>query len=100
MNHHHQDIPAPTLGAASLVLLALLALTAATVGLALLELSPAVHVATAMTIAALKAALVAAVFMHLPREAAATRLLALVAAALLAILLMMVTVDIRHLGGG
>ena len=85
---------------ALVVLLALLILTATTVGLAFLELPPAVHVALAMTIAAIKAALVAAVFMHLLREAPATRLVALMAAILLAIFMLMVTVDIRHLGGG
>lgn len=100
MNPHDETTPAPTVGAALVVLLALLILTATTVGLAFLELPPAAHVALAMTIAAIKAALVAAVFMHLLREAPATRLVALMAAILLAIFMLMVTVDIRHLGGG
>ena len=102
MNHHRHDesTPAPTVGAALIVLLALLILTATTVGLAFLELPPAAHVALAMTIAAIKAALVAAVFMHLLREAPASRLVALMSAILLALLMLMVTVDIRHLGGG
>jgi cytochrome c oxidase subunit IV len=101
MKHHDESsTPAPTVGAALVVLLALLILTATTVGLAFLELPPAVHIALAMTIAAIKAALVAAVFMHLLREAPATRLVALMAAILLAIFMLMVTADIRHLGGG
>ncbi|PCC72102.1 caa(3)-type oxidase, subunit IV [Nannocystis exedens] len=99
MNHRDGSSPAPSVGAALVVLSALLILTATTVGLAFLELPPAVHVGLALTIAAIKAALVAAVFMHLLREAPATRLVALMAAVLLAIFMLMVTVDVRHLGG-
>ncbi|WAS95212.1 cytochrome C oxidase subunit IV family protein [Nannocystis punicea] len=97
MNH---ESPAPTIAAAFLALLALLALTATTVALAFLELPPAVHVALAMSIAAIKAGLVVAVFMHLMREAPATRLVALVSVILLSILMLLVVVDVRHLGGG
>jgi cytochrome c oxidase subunit 4 len=99
MNHGTTTL-APNVSTSLVVLLALLLLTATTVAVAFLELAPALHVGLAMTIAAVKALLVAAFFMHLVHEAAATRILALVAIVLLAILMLLVVVDIRHLGGG
>jgi len=86
--------PAPSVAATLTCLLALLALTALTTGLAFVELGAGWQLSTALTIAALKAGLVAAVFMHLARAPRLTRTFALVGVAWLLLLLAGVLADL------
>jgi cytochrome c oxidase subunit 4 len=85
--------PIPAVGTSLLALAGLLLLTAATVALAFLALPGPAHVALAMTIAALKAGLIAACFMHLGHEDRPTRTMAISGVAWLAILFLFVLAD-------
>jgi cytochrome c oxidase subunit 4 len=74
------DVPPssfPSAAATLGTLAALLALTALTTGLAFVEFGPAWHLFTALGIAALKAGLIVAVYMHLAREPRLVRTVAL-----------------------
>lgn len=75
------------------VLIILLALTAATVGVSLLDLPGSWHLAAGVGIAALKASLVILFFMHVIHSAAATRAVIVVALFWLVGVLMMLTMS-------
>ncbi len=72
-----QTHDAPSVKATLLSLVALLVLTVATTGIAFLPLEPVAHRLVALGIASAKAAIVAAVFMHLRGESRLDRAFAL-----------------------
>jgi cytochrome c oxidase subunit IV len=76
---------APSVRSLVLALLALLALTCASWGLAHVELGPA-GTPVAIAIAAIKAAIVAVAFMELPRASTTARIVALVTVVFIALL--------------
>ena len=90
----HPDDVAPAIGATVIALVVLLALTAATVGLAFLHVPPAAHIAIALAIAATKAGVVVAFFMHLTHEGRLVRAAAIAGVLFLAILLLFILVDV------
>lgn len=89
----------PEVGTIVVVLIVLLALTAATVVVAALDLSAELHVAAAMGIAAIKSVLVAVYFMHLSHEDRVIRVMVIGGILLLALLLAFVLVDVFNRGG-
>lgn len=84
----------PSIGELCVVLGLLLVLTATTTALAFVPMPAVGHVATAMGIAAIKAGLIAAFFMHLAREERLIRMAAVAGALWLAILFLFVLVDV------
>lgn len=84
----------PRVGALLAVLALLLALTAATTGLAFVELSAPSHAALAFGIAGLKACAVGLGFMHLARAERLLRITALAGLLWLALLFLFVVVDV------
>lgn len=84
----------PGVGVAVAVLAALLLLTAGTVLLAFVPLPESVHVAASLAIATVKAALVAAFFMHLRHEERLIRVMASTGLLWLALLFLLVLTDL------
>lgn len=90
----HPDEIVPSIATVVIALVVLLALTAATVGLAFLHVPPAAHIAIALAIAAAKAGVVVAFFMHLTSEGRLVRATAIASVLFLAVLLLFVLVDV------
>ena len=84
----------PGIRVSAAVLAALLLLTAGTVVLAFVPLPATVHVAGALAIATIKAALVAAFFMHLRHEERLIRVMASAGLLWLALLFLLVLTDL------
>lgn len=84
----------PSIGALFGVLVALLVCTAGTTALAFAPLSATMHTIAAVGIAALKAGLVAAYFMHLRHEERLIRVVAVAGLLWLSLLFLFVLVDV------
>lgn len=90
----------PEIGTSVVVLVVLLACTAVTVAVALIDLPAGVHAGAAMGIAAVKSVLVAFYFMHLGHEGRVVHVMALAGILLLGTMIAFILIDVFSRGPG